>query len=202
MKVTYIIIGSILVFGLIIYLTSCGNTSTSADTQNNTSQDTSRQKVILPKENAYVGLRNMAFTVKPDTLGLALSKDKTEVYGVIMDWEMGGAIATTIAYMTGDASMYTSTGGGVIGGGQHQNVNSAAKQLIKVAQTYLDKAIKTETTPLPQTDIVKFYLLTNKGVYVGQEVMSNFENNSSKWLGLFEESNKVLTELRSISGDK
>jgi hypothetical protein len=202
MKITYIIIGGILILGLIIALTSCGNKSISADAQNYSSQDTSRQKVIHPKENAYEGLRNMAFSVSPETLGLTLSKDKAEVYGLVMDWEMGGAIATTIVYMTGDASMYTSTGGGVIGGGQHQNVNSAAKQLIKVAQTYLDKAIKTETTPLPQTDNVKFYLLTNKGIYVGQEVMSNFENNSSKWLGLFEESNKVLTELRSVSGDK
>jgi len=198
---TYIIIGSILASGLIIYLTSCSNKSTSADNQNTSAQDTSKQKIIHPKENAYEGLRNMAFTVSPDTLGLNLSKDKTEVYGVIMDWEMGGAVATTIAYMTGDASMYTSTGGGVIGGGQHQNVNSAAKQLIKVAQTYLDKAVKTETTPLPETNNVKFYLLTNKGIYVGQEVMSNFENNSSKWLGLFEESNIVLTELSKISGN-
>lgn len=182
-------------------MTSCNNKSTTAENQNVSAQDTAKQKVIHPKENAYEELRNMAFTVSPDTLGLHLSKDKTEVYGVIMDWEMGGAVATTIAYMSGDASMYTSTGGGVIGGGQHQNVSSAAKQLIKVAQTYLDKAVKTETTPLPETDNVKFYLLTNKGIYVGQEVMSNFENNSSKWLGLFEESNIVLTELRKISGN-
>lgn len=185
MEITYIIIGGTLLLGVIIYLKNRAKKSTS--------------KVIHAKDNAYEGLRNIAFSVSPDSLGLTLSKDKKEVYGVIMDWEMGGAIATTTAYMTGDASMYTSTGGGIIGGGQHQNVNSAAKQLIKVAQTYLDKAIKTETTPLPQTNIIRFYLLTNMGVYVGQEVMSNFENNSSKWFGLFVESNKVLTELRRIS---
>ena len=76
---------------------------------------------------------------------------------------------------------------------------SAAKQLLTLAPTYLDKATKTETTPLPDKDNVKFYFLTTKGVYVGQEIMSNFENNSSKWLGLFEEANKVLTELRKTS---
>ena len=202
MKMTYIIIGSVLLLGLIIYLTSCGNKSTSADIQNNSSQDTSGQKVHHPKENAYEGLRKMAFDVTPDQLGLNLSKEKTEVYGVIMDWEMSGAVATTICYMSGDASMYTSTGGGIIGGGQHQNVSSASKQLVTLAQTYLDRAIKTETTSLPEKDNVKFYLLTNKGVYVGQEIMTNLENNTSKWLGLFEESNKVLTELRNISGHK
>lgn len=150
-------------------------------------------------ENAFEGLRNMAFSATPEQLGLSLPTDKTVVYGVIMDWEMGGATATIVSYQTGDASLYLSSGGGVIGGGQHQNVNSAAKQFVSLAQTFLDKTIKTETTPLPSNDEVKFYLLTNKGVFVGQETMKNFENNSSSWLRLFEEGNNVLTELRKTS---
>ncbi|NTV41414.1 MAG: hypothetical protein HGA61_04035 [Candidatus Moranbacteria bacterium] len=93
-------------------------------------------------------------------------------------WKVSGAIATIVSYQTGDASLYLSSGGGVIGGGQHQNVNSAAKQFVSLSQTFLDKTTKTETTPLPLTDEVKFYLLTNKGVFVGQEQMKNFENNS------------------------
>jgi len=87
----------------------------------------------------------------------------------------------------------------VIGGGQHQNVNSAAKQFVTLAQTFLDKTAKTETKPLPATDEVKFYLLTNKGVFVGQETMKNFENKSSSWLQLFEEGNNVITELRKTT---
>jgi len=79
------------------------------------------------------------------------------------------------------------------------NVNSAAKQFVSLAQSFLDKATKTELTPLPSTDEVKFYLLTNNGVYVGQEQMKNFENNSSTWSKLFEEGNIVLTELRKTS---
>lgn len=109
------------------------------------------------------------------------------------------ATATVVSYQTGDASMYLSSGGGVIGGGQHQNVSNAAKQFVSLAQTYLDKAIKTETNSLPQQDEVKFYLLTNKGTFVGREVMKNFENNTSTWLPLFEEGNKVLSELRMTS---
>ncbi|MBL7829785.1 MAG: hypothetical protein JNK41_02060 [Saprospiraceae bacterium] len=150
-------------------------------------------------ESPFQGLRDMAFTATPEQLGLSLPNDKTVVYGVIMDWEMGGATATTVSYQTGDASLYLSTGGGVISGGQHQNVNSAAKQFVSLAQTFLNKTTKTETTPLPSTDEVRFYLLTNKGVFVGQEQMKNFENNSSAWLKLFEEGNNVLTELRKTS---
>jgi len=196
---TYIIIGIILAVGLVFYLTSCGNKTTANDKQSTADQDTTKTKVHQTKDNAFEGLRNMAFTTTPVQLGLSLPTDKPIVYGVIMDWEMGGATASTVAYQTGDASLYLSSGGGVIGGGQHQNVNTAAKEFVSLAQTFLDKTTKTETTPLPSTDEVKFYLLTNKGVYVGQEQMKNFENNSSTWLKLFEEGNIVLTELRKTS---
>jgi len=198
MKMTYLIIGIILAGGLVFYLTSCGNKSTANEKKSTPEQDT-KPKVHQTKENAFEGLRNMAFTATPEQLGLSMPTDKTIVYGVVMDWEMGGATATTIAYQTGDASLYLSSGGGVIGGGQHQNVNSAAKQFVSLAQSFLDKATKTELTPLPSTDEVKFYLLTNNGVYVGQEQMKNFENNSSTWSKLFEEGNIVLTELRKTS---
>lgn len=78
---------------------------------------------------------------------------------------------------------------GVVGGGQHQNVSNAAKQWVNLAQAFLEIATKTEATPLPATNEVKFYLLTNNGIYVGRDVMQNFENNSSAWLKLFEEGN-------------
>lgn len=196
---TYIIIGIILAGGLIFYLTSCGNKSNAKNNQTVADQDTTKPKVHQTKENAFKGLRNMAFTATPEQLGLSLPTDKTVAYGVIMDWEMGGVTATTVSYQTGDASLYLSSGGGVIGGGQHQNVKNAAQKFVSLAQTFLDKTIKTEIMPLPSTDEVKFYLLTNKGVFVGQETMNNFENNSSSWLKLFEEGNNVLTELRKTS---
>lgn len=199
MKITYIIIGIILAGGLVFYLTSCRNKPTANDKQTFANNNKTKPKVHQTEENEFEALRNMAFSATPEQLGLSLSTDKTVVYGVIMDWEMGGATATTVSYQTGDASLYLSSGGGVIGGGQHKNVNSTAKQFVSLAQTFLDKTTKTETTPLPSTDEVKFYLLTNKGVFVGQETMKNFESNSSSWIKLFEEGNNVLTELRKTS---
>jgi hypothetical protein len=198
MKMTYTIIGLVLTVGLVFYLTSFRNksTTTNKDTKSETKTTT---KVHQTEENGYEELRNMAFKVTPEQLALSLPTNKTIVYGVVMDWEMGGATATTVAYQTGDASLYLSSGGGVIGGGQHQNVNSASKQFVSLAQTFLDKTAKTEKTSLPTTNEIKFYFLTNKGVYVGQEQIKNFENNSSVWQKLFEEGNNVLSELRKTS---
>ena len=199
---TYIIIGIILVGGLVFCLTSCGNNLKANNKQPTLEQDTLKAEVHQTEENAYEGLREMAFSATPEQLGLLLSDDKTVVYGIIMDWGMSGATVTIVSYQTGDASMYLSSGGGVIGGGKHQNVNIAAKQFVSFGQSYLNLSSKTETKPLPEIGFVKFYLLTNKGIYVGQETMKNFENNSSTWLGLFEKGNKVISELRIISEKK
>ncbi|MBV5281930.1 MAG: hypothetical protein JZU53_05780 [Paludibacter sp.] len=199
MKIAYIInIGFLVAGGLVCFLTSCGDQKP----RNNPKpikQDTTKQKTIETKENAFDGLRNMAFSATPEQLKLSLPTDKAIVYGIIMDWGMDGATATVVSYQTGDASLYLSSGGGVIGGGQHENVSSAAKHFVSLGQSFLDKATKTKKTTLPETDIIKFYLLTNKGIFVGQEQMKNFENRSSTWLSLFEEANLLLTELRKIA---
>jgi hypothetical protein len=199
MKTTYIIIIIILAGGLVLGLMGYRNKlSVSNDKQSSNNFNSVGKKTHQLKDNPYEELRNKALKVSPKDLGLSLNEN-TVVYGVVMDWEMGGAIATTVTYQTGDASLYLSSGGGVIGGGGHKNVNNAAKRFVNLAQTFINVALRTETTPLPEKNSVKFYLLTNKGIYVGQETMNNFENSSSVWLKLFEEGNNVLSELRVIS---
>lgn len=78
-------------------MTSYGNKTIQNDKQLTTDQDTSKTKNHQTKENAFEGLRNMAFTATPKQLGLSLPTDKTVVYGVVMDWRMSGATATTVS---------------------------------------------------------------------------------------------------------
>jgi hypothetical protein len=196
---TYIIIGLVLAGGLAFYL---ANRKSIGTEKVSTGNERTNERTPQTKENAYKGLRNTAFSANPDQLDLELPEDQTSVFGVIMDWEMDGATATTVAYLTGDASLYLTTGGGVIGGGQHEKVKVAAKRFVTIAQTYLEKSTKTEKQSLPEKHQINFYLLTTKGLFVGQEQIENFENNSSSWLELFEEGNKVLNELRLTSENR
>jgi hypothetical protein len=186
----------ILFVGIIFPLTACGQKSTVTENQTPLKQDTVTQKKIHTKTNTFEGLRNAALHVTPEQLGLKLPEDKTVVFGVLMDWDMKGTTVTTVSYQTGDASMYLSSGGGVIGGGTHKNVNRAARTFVNTAQTFIAKAAKTETTKVPGGNMIFFYLLTNNGVFKGQDEMKNFENNTSNWKSLFEAGNQVLTELR------
>ncbi|MBK8883908.1 MAG: hypothetical protein IPN67_16470 [Bacteroidales bacterium] len=156
-------------------------------------------QAVEQKENPYEGLRKMALGTKPEQLGLKLPSDKTIVYGVVMDWDVKNGTASTVAFMTGDASIYFSSGAGIIGGGTHENVMVMAMQFVEKAQLMLDKSLKTDLTPLPAANEVIFYFLTNKGIYTKQEELDNISNQSSIWVDLFLTGNEVITELRKTT---
>lgn len=201
---TYTIIGLVLIIGLVFYIISCKNKS-SADTNKLTeqqAQDTTPRKTVDPNNNPYQDLRNLAFGATIEQIGVELPVDQAKIYGIIMDWDLGEGTATLVAFLSGDASLYLSSGGGVIGGRGHENVKQAATAFINKAENYLNKTVKTDSTPLPGKDGVKFYFLTNKGKFVGEEEVRNFDNNSSLWLDLFEEGNKLITEIRMVSDMK
>lgn len=193
---TYIIIGAVLIIASGIFIAYKPKNQPAHNQENNQTENKSEQK-----ENPFNGLRQMALSATHEQLGLETS-DKNKVFGILMDWDLGDGIATVTAYETGDASMYLSSGGGVIGGGQHDNVRQAVFPYVQLGQEFLSKSKKTDSTPLPDKDCVRFYLLTNKGTYYAQEKMKNIENESSDWSRLFEEANKVLTELRLTIEEK
>lgn len=202
MKIIYAVIGLFAIGGLVFFLTSCNHNSKVDEQVEEKSQDTSKRQKVDPNNNPYTDMRNMALGVTEDQLGIQLPADQTKIYGVVMDWDLPEGTATLISFISGDASLYLSSGGGVIGGVGHNNVKQAAITFIEKAEKYLSMTTKTERTPLPDNNGVRFYFLTNKGKFVGQEQIKNFENNSSNWLDLFEEGNKVITELNKVTPDK
>lgn len=193
---TYLVVGLIIVAGLVVYIIfSIRMTKTNEKKAEDNSQLTGTSSTDT-SGNAYEGLRSMALTASASKLGISVPSDHAVVYGIVMDWNMGQGIATLVSYQTGDASLYLSSGGGVIGGGQHPAVSSATKHFVALAQGYFNKASKVESTPLPGADEICFYLLTSEGTYAGHEGMKNFENGSSQWLDLFNDANNVMTALR------
>ena len=196
MKIRCRITGIFFCTAILISMQSCAGNENYRGKPSATGRDTANTKVHQTNENMFYGLRKLAIDMTPEDLGISLPADQTVVFGVVMDWGINGGTASTVAWQTGESSLYLSSGGGVIGGGQEPGIIKAAKLFVLVAQAFLEKAVKTETTPLPAEDEVKFYLLTNKGIYSGSEQMKNFEDSSSPWLKLFEEGNVVLTELR------
>jgi hypothetical protein len=192
MKMIYIIIGIILVGGLAFYLTSCNIKQTSSDQ----CLDSNKVKKTKVQENPYPGLRGQSLSVTPDQLQLMLDDRNTSLYGIVMDWDIGEAVATVVAFQTGDASLYISTGQIYIGGYAHENIRSAALVFLREGQKYLKNAVLTTETPLPDKGCVRFYFLTNKGKYFLQETEENIESKKSDLTNLFDLGNRVITEYR------
>lgn len=195
-------LGLLLFGGLAFYMISCKNKSLDDSQTGQQTQDSTQANKVDPKNNPYNDLRHLALSATAKQIGIQLPIDQTKIYGIIMDWDLGEGTATLVSFLSGDASLYLSSGGGFIGSGRHDNVKQAARAFINKAETYLSKTTKTETALLPDKDGVNFYFLTNEGKFVGQEEMKNFENNSSEWLDLFEEGNKLITEIRISAENK
>lgn len=189
MKMIYLIL-AILLIGLAYFFIS-----------KKTNEETSQTKVD-PNNNPYKDLRNLALNATAEQLQLKLTDNKVEIYGVIMDWDLEEGTATLISFSTGDASLYLSSGGGYIGSGGYDNVKTAINSLIAISEKHLNKATLSETTELPEKNGLTFYFLTNKGKYRATEKMANIENESSSWLDLFNEANKLITEIRVVSENK
>ncbi|MBC7382261.1 MAG: hypothetical protein H7296_04605 [Bacteroidia bacterium] len=195
-------LGILISCSLILLFSACNNHSPEEHRNEVTRPDTTEAQSSQIPKNDFEKLRNQALTTTPEKLNLHLSSDQLTIYGIVMDWEMGGTTSSTVCFKTGDASIYISSGGGVIGGGKQAEVNAAAKLFLSNAQECLDKAKKTRSTPLPEKNQVIFYILTTQGIYTGNEFMKNIENNTSQWQPLFDDGNRVIASLRRSAIDK
>jgi hypothetical protein len=154
-----------------------------------------------PPEEVYLGLRNIWFTTKPEDLKITFDPESKVPYAIVMDIGMDGGTATIVSSIIGDGSMYTSTGGGVIGGIGHENVRKASVNFVKAADGFVDKMNLTTEFPLPSGNNIKFYLITPGGVYTTEEVDADVLASRNHELSpLFLAGNDVITELRITTG--
>ena len=154
-------------------------------------------KNAIADTNTYEGLRNLAIKVTAEQLKLAIPDSTTIVYGVLVDWNLNEKVMTLAAYITGAASLYLSTGEGINGGGKDPQVGAAAADFVVAAQQFLGRAMPVNTSDLPPIGCIRFYFLTNKGLYAAQEQMVHFEDASSPWLSLFDMAGAVIGGIRN-----
>ncbi len=152
-------------------------------------------------ENPYSGLRTQAMNVTYEQLGLKLKND-SDIYGIIMDWNMGDVIVTVVAFRTGDASVYLSSGQCFIGGHAHESVARTAQRFIAKGSSYLPETVHATSTAPANKNKIGFYILTKSGRYYIEDTSDKIENNQSPLTALFSAANDVITEYRLITENK
>jgi len=152
------------------------------------------------KEN-YLQLRNIWFTTRPEDLGIVALPGSTQPFAIIMDMGIDRETVTIASSFAGDGSMYTSTGGAVIGGIDHENVRKASVHFVEMAAEFVDKMTLVTEYPLPAEGHVKFYVITPNGVYTAKEARADALISGSHTLSpLFIAGNDVITQIRITSG--
>jgi hypothetical protein len=191
---TYILIGIVSIVG-IGFLVSCNNKTKKETTEKN------QQMEKIVDQNPYTDMRKMALTVTAEQLGFQIPKDSIKVYGIISDLNMGGVTATVVTYLTGDASIYLSSGGGFIGAGQHKSVQKVTKEFVENGHLISFKGEQFENADLPTNGNANFYFLSDMGQTRITESISKMDSGESEFSKLFMELNNVMTEIRLNSGE-
>ena len=190
-----------LIIGLLVLIVSIGLLACKLKSDKTANQQDKTAKKTKLEDNPYLGLRDQAINLTPEQLQLS-DLSEQEIFGVIMDWNMGNAIVTVTSLKTGDASIYMSTGQAFIGGIGHETVTKAAKGFVALCENYLKYATKTDKTNPISGKKIDFYFLTKSGKFYLEEDFANIESNRSKLIGLFEAANQVITEYRLITEKK
>ena len=163
-------------------------------------QDNPQSKNPQSRLEAYLKLRQLAFKTTPANLGIGSSLDSQEPFGILMDLSLHQGNATIVALISGDASYYTSTGGGVIGGIGHENVRNAARKFVIASFKYLGKMVTTVAYPLPESGKVRFYVLTPKNIYTYEADEPDFHKNELS--PFYAQGHHLLTELLAATQQK
>jgi hypothetical protein len=160
-----------------------------------------QQKTAEPPSDVYLSLRNIWFTSTGEEVGVKPDTESTVPFAVVMDMGFDQGAATIVSSIAGDGSMYTSSGGGMLGGIDHEPVCNASIQFVQVAADYAEKGKLVIEYPLPAADNVIFYFITPSGVYATEEMNADqLAKKKHEFYPLFLAGNDVITQLRLLSG--
>ena len=122
-----------------------------------------------------------------------------EVVAVLMDWPLGEQTVTVLSSSGGDASLYTTSTFGIIGGIGHEKVREAAVAFVGCAQHFLSITHPTTAYPYPDSQSLFFYMVTPSGVRTVSFPFSAIEQADSPARALFAYGQQVVTKLRLIT---
>ena len=145
---------------------------------------------------AMKGLRDRLLTSSAEQVGLSSEDAKAKVWGAMVEVAFAEGVATVVSLRDGTASLYTSTGGGILGGYSARN---EARGFVEEAEKHLASMKTTKSFPYPKVGTVKFYVLTQEGVYSADVDEEALVSGKHPLAPLFLAGNRVMTGLRNAS---
>ena len=161
-------------------------------------QENQTQNFYATPEVKFIGLREQAFHSSAQGLGIKVAS-ASEPWGVIMEIGFPEAAVTLVALKDGTASCYFANGGKVISGTEDKGVRENAKNLVLISNDFISRMSKTQDYPLPEIGKVRFYTLTESGIFATEFIdEKELKEGAHRFSGLFYLGHEVISALRSI----
>ena len=141
-------------------------------------------------------LRTMVLDLDPARAGLAPIPELPHVWGMAMEIGADHGWASLVTLADGTTSLYTSGGGGVIGGGAHEPVIEASARLLRLIEAELDLFEPTEDLDPPGPDQTRFLILTYDGITCRSAPTDELASGHGELAHVFAAGNDLLTQLR------
>jgi hypothetical protein len=154
-------------------------------------------------DEMYLRLRELALQATSEIAGGLPQDPAGKPFAVVTDIGYPKGIATVVAMIGGTASIYFSTGGGFIGGGErHEAIQMAAKHAVETAQEELNWMHATTSLTPPQPGDVAFYVLTKDGILSASATEAELLSSRAPLRSLYLAVQDVITKYRLIDPRK
>jgi hypothetical protein len=162
-----------------------------------------RDDVPTPKSpqqlSPFEDLRKLALDSTPALAGWSARPKGRRVYGAILDWGLDSGIATLFALDDGTASLYLSSGGGVIGGGFHESVSQAAKRFLLAFEPFVDRMESDLAAQPPERGSTDLRAMTTEGRFSVRATTDEFGNGRHPMSVVFHSGQDLIAELRQVA---
>jgi hypothetical protein len=143
----------------------------------------------------FLGLRGQFLRANPSDFGLKPTSALPRVWGALVDMGLPNGVASLLSIADGTTSLYTSTGGGIVGGGFHESVRVATAKLLGLIESALGQFEPRLGFELPAAGRFAFVVRTYE-VDLGTEVsLADFASGTHRLAPVFVAANDVLTAL-------
>ena len=151
-------------------------------------------------EDGTPALRKMLLSAKPSDFGLSPTPTLPRVWAAMLELRIKDAIASLVAVAEGSTSLYFSTGGGVIGGGEHEPVRSENRKFLELIEKTLEMFVPIDA-PLPVLEgSVAFAVLTYDGLRGARDTEERMIKRQSPLWPAYYLGQEVITALRLTVG--
>jgi hypothetical protein len=157
---------------------------------------------IPSSAEAMAGLRIAALTKYPSLLSKKFQISEPVAIGVCMEFWSSETVVSLICFVDGNASLYFSSGGGMIGGVSDSLVRQAAVKFVQFANMHMPEMSDCKDFPHPEVGNTTFYVLTPSTALVAGAPDLELADCSHPFSQLFSVAQCVITCLRRIDEKK